>query len=394
LTGGPGCSSIIALLGENGPFFPNTDGSTLSLNPYSWNNIANVIWLESPAGVGFSYSNTTTDYTVGDERTSDDIYTFLQNFFKLYPQYMGRDFWVTGESYGGHYVPQAVYRIIQGNNAGNPAINIKGFMAGNAWTYMPIDNYGAINTWWTRALVPQTAANSITQLCNLSDVGPLLANHHPFFEWQMTPQCDDAIESTMKLFSGLSIYDIYTDVCVAQRDELIMTQLAKHGSKLHSSFLSKTNKKRANLDPCIDDHIVSYMNQPAVQLAIHAKPHRWGECSNLVHYSYTDLQKSVIPVYQYFFDNYPQLNILVYSGDVDAIVPYWGTKLWVDSLNRPIKTPWRAWFDSGMQVGGFVEVYDRFTLSTVRDAGHMVPWFQPDRAFILFSSFLINGTLP
>jgi len=136
------------------------------------------------------------------------------------------------------------------------------------------------------------------------------------------------------------------------------------------------------------------MNLPAVQQALHARPRLWSECSNSVNYNFTDLEVSVIPIYQYLFVNHPELKILVYSGDVDAIVPYWGTKLWIDSLKRPIITPWRAWYDSQMQVGGFVEVYDRFTLSTVRDAGHMVPWFQPDRALILFSSFLKNGALP
>jgi len=36
----------------------------------------------------------------GDERTAQDTYTFLQGFFKRFPQFAGRPFWVTGESYG------------------------------------------------------------------------------------------------------------------------------------------------------------------------------------------------------------------------------------------------------------------------------------------------------
>jgi len=136
------------------------------------------------------------------------------------------------------------------------------------------------------------------------------------------------------------------------------------------------------------------MNQPTVQQALHAIPTKWDECSDIVHYSYSDLEKSVLPLYKYFFANNSELQILVYSGDVDAIVPYWGTKVWVDSLNRTITKPWRAWLDSEGQVGGFVTVYDTFTLSTVRNAGHMVPWYQPERAFILYNSFLTQGALP
>ena len=91
----------MALLSENGPFRPNTDGNTLFYNPYSWNTVANVIWLESPAGVGFSYSNTTSDYTtVGDLRTKIDTYNFLSEFFNQFPQFRNNPLWVTGESYG------------------------------------------------------------------------------------------------------------------------------------------------------------------------------------------------------------------------------------------------------------------------------------------------------
>jgi len=96
-----------------------------------------------------------------------------------------------------------------------------------------------------------------------------------------------------------------------------------------------------------------------------------------------------------FFAQHPQLKILVYSGDVDGIVPYLGTSMWVHSFkNVQIKEPWRAWYDSGRQVGGFVEVFETFTFSTVRNAGHMVPWYQPERGWILYSSFLTSGRLP
>jgi carboxypeptidase C (cathepsin A) len=43
-TGGPGCSGLTALFVENGPYKVNKDLS-LSINPYSWNSIANVLWV-------------------------------------------------------------------------------------------------------------------------------------------------------------------------------------------------------------------------------------------------------------------------------------------------------------------------------------------------------------
>jgi carboxypeptidase C (cathepsin A) len=54
--GGPGCSGLLGFLTEQGPFRPNKD-MTLSMNDYAWNKIANMVFIEQPCGVGFSYSD-------------------------------------------------------------------------------------------------------------------------------------------------------------------------------------------------------------------------------------------------------------------------------------------------------------------------------------------------
>jgi serine carboxypeptidase-like clade 2 len=90
--------------------------------------VANVLFLESPAGVGFSYSNTTSDYDKsGDKRTAQDAYVFLINWLERFPEYKTRDFYITGESYAGHYVPQLASTIIQNNKYFKQIIiNLKG----------------------------------------------------------------------------------------------------------------------------------------------------------------------------------------------------------------------------------------------------------------------------
>lgn len=69
---------------------------------YTWTQNANVIFIEQPVGVGFSYSLDTADYTIGDKQSSADVYAFLQAFIVRYPQYATRPLWLSGESYGGH----------------------------------------------------------------------------------------------------------------------------------------------------------------------------------------------------------------------------------------------------------------------------------------------------
>ncbi|CAH8548529.1 unnamed protein product [Schistosoma turkestanicum] len=103
LNGGPGCSSLEGLLNENGPYLLKK-GPRLVENPYSWNKIANVLYLEAPAGVGFSYS-TDPDQIWDDDKTALDNYHALLHFLKKFPEYEGRRLFIAGESYGGVYVP-------------------------------------------------------------------------------------------------------------------------------------------------------------------------------------------------------------------------------------------------------------------------------------------------
>lgn len=90
--------------------------------------MANVIFLDTPAGVGYSYSNTSSDYDEsGDKNTAKDNYRFLINWLERFPQYKNRDFFITGESYAGHYIPQLAYTILLNNrNTNHTAINLKG----------------------------------------------------------------------------------------------------------------------------------------------------------------------------------------------------------------------------------------------------------------------------
>lgn len=88
---------------------------------------ANIIFLESPAGVGFSYTNTSSDYNFsGDRSTARDSYSFLVNWLERFPEYKARGFYLTGESYAGHYVPHLAHLIFNHNKYAKKTINLKG----------------------------------------------------------------------------------------------------------------------------------------------------------------------------------------------------------------------------------------------------------------------------
>ena len=68
--------------------------------------VANMLFLEAPVGVGFSYTNNSEDLRkLGDQITATDSYTFLINWFKRFPNFKSHDFYIAGESYAGMVPP-------------------------------------------------------------------------------------------------------------------------------------------------------------------------------------------------------------------------------------------------------------------------------------------------
>ena len=144
---------------------------TLVQNPYAWTKVANMLWLEQPVGVGFSYcqnNNCTCDY----EGCSFDVdaYGFFVNFLKAYPELSKLDFHISGESYGGVYVPYIANAVLTGNAGGkNPTINLKGILIGNGLGGDADDNEQtkrSIDFFYGHAAYSYQAQRKIDALCD------------------------------------------------------------------------------------------------------------------------------------------------------------------------------------------------------------------------------------
>lgn len=101
LNGGPGCSSLEGFFQENGLFIWSWGMYQPVINPYSWVNLTNVLWVEQPVGTGFSVGNVTAN---SEEEIAEDFAKFFLNFQKIFGIKKFKIF-VTGESYAGRYVP-------------------------------------------------------------------------------------------------------------------------------------------------------------------------------------------------------------------------------------------------------------------------------------------------
>ncbi|MCO5606825.1 hypothetical protein L7F22_061016 [Adiantum nelumboides] len=117
----------------------------------------------------FSYTNTSSDLkTSGDNRTATDAHTFLVKWFERFPQYKRRVFYIMGESYAGHYVPQLAKLVYENNVKGveNPDMNLKGLLVGNGFLDNYYDYVGRIEYWWDHALISDTLYHDILAACD------------------------------------------------------------------------------------------------------------------------------------------------------------------------------------------------------------------------------------
>ncbi|OQR96452.1 serine protease family S10 [Achlya hypogyna] len=365
LTGGPGSSSLLALLTENGPC-SISDNITTVRNPYSWTNHANVIWLDQPTGVGFSYSTSPKDDDHDEVDVGRNIYAFLQTFLASHPKYAKNPFFITGESYGGHYVPSAAHYILTQQllprNHG-PRINLRGISIGNGLTD-PVTQ------------IPLSAALAVTNAYNLSLVPPS----------ELTQLLEDAVHAGVLAQQCGSDRQSCIDALTLWDDRVIgaMTQSSRNPYDI-----------REFCDPdCFDEthNAAQFLNSPRVQatLGVH-KP--WVMTNET---TYADFSADFMQDYVSFV---PELlahgvRVLVYAGDADLMCNWVGNEAWTKALEWPGKLAFNAAVVAPLVVRGTShgEVRSSGHLSFVRiyEAGHMVPTNQPAASLALIERFFNN----
>ncbi|XP_073099807.1 serine carboxypeptidase-like 42 isoform X1 [Elaeis guineensis] len=412
LNGGPGCSSIGGgAFTELGPFYPRGDGRGLRRNKKSWNKASNLLFVESPVGVGWSYSNRSSDYTCGDESTANDMHVFLLRWYDKFPEFKSRDLFLTGESYAGqhvvnfasvniflhlcyqfvditqlgsgHYIPQLANVLLNHNKHSTGfKFKIKGVAIGNPLLKLDRDAAATYEFFWSHGMISDEIGLTIMNQCDFEDY-VFLSPHN------VSESCNDAIEKANEIVGDyINNYDVIIDVCYPAIVEQEL-RLRKYATKIS-----------VGVDVCMTYERHFYFNLPEVQHALHANrtklPYSWSMCSGVLNYSDTDPNIDILPLLKRIIKHH--IPVWIFSGDQDSVVPFLGSRTLVRELAHDLKfgvtVPYSAWFYKG-QVGGWATEYGNLlTFATVRGAAHMVPFAQPARALRLFRSFVNGQRLP
>jgi len=202
-----------------------------------------------------------------------------------------------------------------------------------------------------------------------------------------TTACEDAIDVAGNDGGEYNIYDIY-DECpapvVARAPSSWLSYLESKGKRMPQIKAPRV------VDKCIGPEFGQmWLDNQQVQQALHvtaAGVSSWEVCGGV---DYSKTVTSLLGLYPSLIKAY---KVLVYSGDVDACVPYNGSEEWTRNLGFPVSDAWRPWLVDE-QVAGYVTVYNAnsFTFLTVKGAGHMVPQYQPEAALAMIGRWL-NGT--
>lgn len=356
LQGGPGATSLIGLFAENGPFtVKNRHG--LKLRQYSWNANHNVIYIDNPVGSGYSFTDD-GGYAQNETAVGNDLYNALVQFFQLFPDLQKNEFYVTGESYAGKYVPAVSYAIYKNNPTAKVKINFQGLAIGNGLSdpehQLKYSDYlyqlGLIDL-NTKQIVENTEAEGIKYIQNK--------------QWSQAFQVFDNLlngdlNNHTSLFKNATGFENYFNYLISNDTNPIFTNLG------------------------------NYIQRDDVRAAIHVGNATFhGEENPEVEKNLVDdIMQSVAPWISELLSNY---RVLIYNGQLDIIVGYPLTVNYLQNLNFDAADEYKKaerhqWWVNG-DIAGYVKQAGNLTEVLVRNAGHMVPLDQPQWAFDLITRF-------
>jgi cathepsin A (carboxypeptidase C) len=360
LTGGPGCASEIALFYENGPYQFEDDGKTLKSNPYSWNSHANLLYVDQPVGTGFSHAGL-THLSTNEEEIAENMAQFMIKFLAKYPQLEGKDFYITGESYAGHYIPAITHNFVFKHKE-DLNINFKGMAIGNGLVdpylqYPEYDTFSLENELIGKAeYVVLEGAFKACQALIKTHLWPIALE-----------ECQLGVTAILGLPTDprFNVYDI--------------REKCDHPPLCY------------NFDPA--DNL---LGSEDIKEILGVKGRSWTECNTAVHTALLgdwmlDLSPQVTDILEAGVDT------LVYSGDKDFICNWRGGEKWTHDIAWTghadfADASYNDW-TVGSKAAGALKEYKNLKFLRVFDAGHMVPMNQPAAALEMLDQFTKGGSL-
>ncbi|KAG6093719.1 Cell death protease [Claviceps sp. LM220 group G6] len=375
LNGGPGCSSEDGALMEVGPYRVKSD-QTLALNNGSWNEFANLLFVDSPVGTGYSYVDT-NNYVHELTGMADQFVIFMDKFFQLFPEYEHDDIYIAGESYAGQHIPYIAKAILDRNAQKTPAEkwSLQGLLIGNGWISARDQADSYLKFGYEKGLLEKGSeqAREVQQMQRVCDKA--LANNPGRVDY---PDCDAILQK---------ILDV-TRQAAGDQECINMYDVRLRDS--HPSC-------GMNWPPDLEA-VGPYLRKKSVMEALNLdKQHStgWQECNSYVHIAMKNINSTASV--HLFPEILQHVDVLLFSGAEDFICNHIGTEQLIANLEwnggkgfevTPGNwAPRRQWTFEGENAGFWQEARN-LTYVLFYNASHMVPFDYPRRTRDMLDRFM------
>ncbi|XP_004289771.1 PREDICTED: serine carboxypeptidase-like 17 [Fragaria vesca subsp. vesca] len=387
-SGGPGCSAFNGLIYENGPLdFNLTDYEggipKTYYYPYSWTRTSSMLFVDAPVGTGFSYATDASEYATSDTKTAAQVYQFLRTWLDEHPQYSKLQLFVGADSYAGVSGTIVVKHIIDGNDAGVlPRLNLKGYLLGCPRTDATINENSKYIYAHRMGLISDELYNSALESCNASFYGVTTDQAECYEDLQLMARQVKDINKNNILEPKCTWASPIPDEEPARR--------SMQENLYPEDYLRSPLK---NPEFC---HTFSYSlsyvwaNSDGVRAALNIRNGTvfdWKRCNKSLDYTYD--VPSVLEYHQNLSTK--GLQVLIFNGDHDLIIPNTGTEAWIKELGLTIVNDWRPWLVDG-QIAGYTIKYSengyRLIYATLKGAGHSPQEYKRREAYNMFDRFI------
>ncbi|KAJ1881783.1 hypothetical protein LPJ57_001378 [Coemansia sp. RSA 486] len=415
-SGGPGCSSQIANWQENGPclYMPDEEFDksmddeerkklphSVKRNQWAWNQVADVVYVDQPVGTGFSYGQMPNS----TEAAADTAWLAMQAIYAKLSQDakdkgeapLGR-VTLMGESYAGRYIPVFTEYLLQMNKHVAKSADLKS----RGYLELPLNGIGIGNGLFDYRIQSPTY---YTMGCK--STYPALFSRHQcsYLKNTVNPQCEQKMKSCYDgMESNSSALGMRQDRCVSLvrepwRTSKECTEADRYcGGALGWTTMISTYDVRPNARLVPDDY-VSYLRTREFTDAVGVSDIEYEECSDAVFDNFSstndEVSRSAMASLEYILDS--NVPVLLYSGDADLICNWYGNLAVAKALQwkgsekfaqaETVAWSWPAKSGNRIEAGQLMSA-GNLQFLRVYEAGHEVPYYQPQASLYMLAQFL------